>query len=257
MHTRTFSAFLLLSIVLFPVLSFAAGLLGLPFLPSPEGYGNVLMDRTTKGKNIEPVAFSHWIHRTKYTCRVCHYELEFSMKANDTPIECGGGKMDGRYCNACHNGKISFGAKDEDGENCDRCHSGDTSGNWKKFSELQGKLPKNNFGNEIDWSKALDTGLIKPKDSLSESGRQLANINKTLTLTAEMAGISSAVFPHIIHEKWLDCSSCHPELFNLKKKTTENMRMVNMVKGESCGVCHLRVAFPLNDCKKCHPKMRL
>jgi len=32
------------------------------------------------------------------------------------------------------------------------------------------------------------------------------------------------------HEQWLDCSSCHPELFNIKKKTTRSLRMNNMVK---------------------------
>ncbi len=251
------SLLFLLSVFLFPVLSFADDLLGLPFLPPPEEYGNVLMDKATKGKNIEPVMFSHWIHRVKYTCRVCHYELEFSMKSNDTPIECNKGKMGGRYCSVCHNGKDSFGPEDKDRENCDKCHSGSVIGHWEKFRELQEKLPKSKFGNEINWSKALDEGLIKPKDSLSDSGRQLANINKTLTLEAEMSGISSAVFPHLTHERWLDCSSCHPELFNIKKKTTESLRMSNMIKGESCGVCHLFVAFPLNDCKKCHPNMRL
>jgi c(7)-type cytochrome triheme protein len=255
MSVRTICAFFLLSIFLFPGFSVASDLLGLPPLPSPEEYGNVLMDKAAKGKNVAPVMFSHWVHRVKYTCRVCHYELEFSMKANDTPIECDKGKMNGRYCSVCHDGKVSFGPSDQDGENCDRCHSGNSGGSWKKFSELQVKLPKSRFGNEIDWSKALDGGLIKPKDSLSGNSRQLANINKTLTLAAEMVGISSAVFPHLAHERWLDCSSCHPELFNIKKKTTESLRMRNMVKGESCGVCHLFVAFPLDDCKKCHPNM--
>jgi c(7)-type cytochrome triheme protein len=257
MGMRIVCIFFMLGIFLFPALS-SAGLLSLPPLPSPEEYGNVLMNWSIKGKNVGPVLFSHWTHRVKYTCRVCHYELEFSMKANDTPIECDKGKMGGRYCSACHNGKISFAAQGEGeaGENCDRCHSG-SGGTWQKFSELQAKLPKSKFGNGIDWSKALNEGFIKPKDSLSGNSRQLANINKTLTLSADMAGISSAVFPHVTHEKWLDCSSCHPELFNIKKKTTESMRMRNMLKGESCGVCHLFVAFPLNDCKKCHPKMSI
>src|SRR5271169_1620983 len=105
---------LLLSIFLFPVFSFAGDLQNLPPLSSPEEYGNVFMDRATKGKNIKPVLFSHWIHRVKYTCRVCHYELEFSMKSNDTPILCNKGKMDGRYCATCHNGKVSFGPVDKD-----------------------------------------------------------------------------------------------------------------------------------------------
>jgi hypothetical protein len=26
--------------------------------------------------------------------------------------------------------------------------------------------------------------------------------------------------------------------------------------GEFCGVCHMTVAFPMNDCKRCHPAMK-
>jgi c(7)-type cytochrome triheme protein len=230
-------------------------MLRLPPLPLPEDYGSVLMDKEASKKNVGPVVFSHLIHRVKYTCRVCHYELEFSMKANDTSIQCDNGKMHGRYCATCHNGKISFAPEDKDEKNCSSCHGESSSASWKTSRELQEKLPKTGFGDGIDWSKALDEGYIKPKDSLSDSTREMVNI-KTITLKAEMSGISSAVFPHKTHEQWLDCSSCHPELFNIKKKTTRSLRMNNMVKGESCGICHLRVAFPLHDCKRCHPSMR-
>ena len=247
--------FPILSIFLVYGLSFAGGMLKLPFLPPPENYGDVLMDKAAKGKNADPVVFSHLIHRVKYTCRVCHYELEFSMKSNDTPIVCDKGKMNGRYCAACHNGKISFGAADKDGENCTMCHNKNSSSRWTKFRELREKLPGSRFGNEIDWSQALDEGFITPEDTILGSTRETVNI-KTLTLKAEMSGISSAVFPHKTHEQWLDCSSCHPELFNIKIKTTKSLRMSNMINGESCGVCHLSVAFPLDDCKKCHPKMK-
>jgi c(7)-type cytochrome triheme protein len=179
------------------------------------------------------------------------------MKSNDTPIVCDNGQMNGRYCASCHDGKTSFGPKEEGGvENCTRCHGESTSSNWSKFLELKKTLPPDKFGNEIDWSKALDKGLITPKDSLSGEKRELVNI-KTLTLKAEMSGISSAVFPHITHEQWLDCSSCHPELFNIKMKTTKSLRMANMLKGESCGVCHLFVALPLDNCRKCHPRMKM
>jgi c(7)-type cytochrome triheme protein len=246
--------FLILSVLLISGLSFAA-VFKLPILPSPEIYGTVVMQRPAAGTNLAPVAFSHWVHRVKYTCRVCHYELEFSMKANDTPVVCNKGKMNGRYCAACHNGKVSFAPEDEDGENCSRCHSGTPTASWSKFLELQGRLPKSGFGNEIDWSKALDEGLIEPADSLSGDKRKIVNI-QTFTIKAEMSGISSAVFPHKTHEQWLDCSSCHPELFNIKQKTTDSLRMANMIRGESCGVCHLNVAFPLDDCRKCHPKMK-
>jgi hypothetical protein len=29
--------------------------------------------------------------------------------------------------------------------------------------------------------------------------------------------------------------------------------MARILKREFCGVCHLTVAFPMNDCKRCHP----
>ncbi len=134
--------FLFLSIILLSGLSFAGGSLRLPILPSPENYGDVSMHRATDGKDVSPAVFSHWVHRVKYTCRVCHYELEFSMKSNDTPIVCNNGKMNGKYCAVCHNGKVAFGPEDKDGENCSRCHSRTSTASWNKFHELQEKLPK-------------------------------------------------------------------------------------------------------------------
>ena len=254
---------LLLSSIFLAELSFAQSSLKLTPVPPPENYGGIFMARPTKEMNAKPVVFSHFIHRAKFTCRVCHYELEFSMKRNDTPIQCNDGKMIGRYCATCHNGEIAFKPDDENGKNCSRCHLETKMVTWenfrehqrKKLHELQEKLPKSKFGNEINWSKALDEGLIKPKNSLSGSTMEIVNI-KTFTIEAQMSGISSAVFPHKTHEQWLDCSSCHPELFNIKKKSTRSLRMSNMLEGESCGVCHLLVAFPLDSCKRCHPKMR-
>jgi len=253
----TMKRFLLLLLwsVLLPELSSAQSMLRLPPLPLPEDYGSVLMDKEASKKNVGPVVFSHLIHRVKYTCRVCHYELEFSMKANDTSVQCDNGKMNGRYCATCHNGKISFAPEDKNGKNCSSCHAESSSASWKTFRELQERLPRSKFGDGINWSKALDEGYIKPKDSLSGSTREMVNI-ETITIKAELSGISSAVFPHKTHEQWLDCSSCHPELFNIKKKTTQSLRMNNMIMGESCGICHLSVAFPLHDCKRCHPSMR-
>jgi c(7)-type cytochrome triheme protein len=235
--------------------SFGESMFGLPPMESPETYGEIFMGGASADKRLGPVRFAHWTHRVKFTCRVCHYELEFAMKAKETPIVCDNGRMGGKYCVTCHNGKISFAPKDATGENCTGCHGANASSRWTKFRALQKTLPAARFGNEINWSKALEDGLIKPADSLSDNKRKLVNI-KTLTLQAEWSGISSAIFPHKTHELWLDCSSCHPDMFNIKKKSTESLRKSNMIKGESCGLCHLRVAFPLNDCVRCHPTMR-
>jgi len=236
--------------------AFPRGNLNLPISSPPESYGDVLMNGpSAREGEITPVIFSHWVHRTKYTCRVCHGELEFSMRANETGVVCDNGKAKNKYCTICHNGKIAFATKDDEGDNCRRCHNADQSPNDEKFFALQKSLPRAKFGNEIDWVKALDNGSIKPKQSLSGNSTPIG-LDKTLTLTAEMSGIPPAVFPHKAHVQWLDCATCHPDIFNIKKKTTRHFSMWRILAGEFCGVCHLRIAFPLNECKKCHPSMR-
>jgi c(7)-type cytochrome triheme protein len=168
--------------------------------------------------------------------------------------------MRDRYCFVCHNGKTvdgvtAFAPTGPEGENCKRCHNADTSPNRKKFNELKNKLPSAKFGNEIDWVKALAAGKIKPKKSLSKNSSSII-LDRTLTLQAEMAMIPPAVFSHKIHTEQLDCSNCHPDIFNIKKKTTKHFSMWRILNNEFCGVCHLRIAFPLDDCKRCHPAMR-
>ncbi|HEX9020122.1 MAG TPA: c(7)-type cytochrome triheme domain-containing protein [Nitrospirota bacterium] len=231
------------------------GNLDLPTLLPPDEYGDVVIDRFSGEKKIMPVLFSHRLHRVKYTCRVCHGELDFSMKASDTGVVCGGGEMTGKYCTICHDNKTAFGPKGTDGEkNCRRCHSADESPDWKKYAELKQKLPPALYGDEINWAKALTDGLIRPKKSLRSDFKPVI-LDRTLTLRAEMSGIPPAVFPHKIHSEWLDCDICHPDIFNIKKKTTKHFSMWRILNKEFCGVCHLSVAFPMNECERCHPAM--
>ena len=77
----------------------------------------------------------------------------------------------------------------------------------------------------------------------------------TIELTAEMRSIPPAYFSHKYHIDWMGCDMCHPEVFNIKKKGTENFSMREILKGRFCGGCHLNVAFPIDDCKACHPRM--
>ncbi len=212
--------------------------------PPPDEYGNIQINRTTERTAL----FSHWTHRQKFTCRVCHFELEFSMFANTTGITEAANQA-GRYCGSpgCHDGKAAFGHAEG---NCTRCHTTDTGEYRKKFSALS-KFPKAKYGNNIDWVQALDKGLIKPVQYLSIKPADVAVI-KPLLLEAEWSGIPPAVFSHKKHSQWLDCNNCHPDIFNIKKKTTKHFAMDRILKREFCGVCHLTVAFPMNDCKRCH-----
>jgi len=77
--------------------------------------------------------------------------------------------------------------------------------------------------------------------------------DKELLLQAEMGNIPPAVFPHRTHSEWMKCDTCHPSVFNIKAKTTKHFRMAAILKGQFCGACHLTVAFPMDDCSRCHP----
>ncbi|TAN44547.1 MAG: hypothetical protein EPN22_06215 [Nitrospirae bacterium] len=219
-----------------------------PNLP-PEEYGNLIINRTSEKNGVKAVTFSHWSHRRKHTCRVCHSELEFNMKLNTTEITEESNKA-GRFCGACHNGKLAFGHGKAD---CEKCHNGNRSYGKGKFSELS-HFPKTVAGNKIDWVKALEKGLFKPSVYLKDRPSDFP-FEKKLLLQAEWLNIPPAVFPHKEHIQWLDCNNCHPDIFNIKQKTTKHFSMPFILGGQFCGVCHLSVAFPLNDCKRCHPDM--
>ena len=224
----------------------------LPKLPPPARYGNILIDRLTRKSTHSSVAFSHWTHRRQYTCRVCHFELNFVMRVNGSDITEEKNRT-GEYCGACHNGKIAFGHTDE---NCRRCHSGDIGQTDHLFGELR-DFPPSLYGDQINWVKALRRGLIQPKQSLFDENYESIPFDRNLSLAPEWRGVqASAAFPHQKHTEWLDCADCHPDIFNIKAKGTKHFRMDYILSGKFCGVCHLTVAFPIQDCRRCHPDLR-
>jgi len=231
--------------------SIAVGQFLLPPLPKPYEYGNVVINRTSEAHGVAPVTFSHWTHRMQYACRVCHFELGFEFKANATEIteeDC----RNGRFCGACHDGSTAFG---HDQGNCQRCHASKPPDRKKAFKQTR-DLPRSEFGNEIDWTEAVDKGLIAPRYSIFNPEEQPYEFDKLLRLEAEWSMISPAEFPHRAHVAWLDCADCHPDVFNVKKKTTKHFEMRFILEGKFCGVCHLSVAFPIDHCKGCHPQMK-
>jgi c(7)-type cytochrome triheme protein len=228
----------------------------IPEALSPERYGDVLINRLSEKKGEKAASFSHWSHRRRYTCRYCHFELEFNMKANTTEITEAENRA-GRFCGACHDGKEHDGVTvfGHEQPHCERCHTGDLgSGSWAQFRELS-RLPQDPYGNGVDWVKALEKGMIRPRHSRTAVPLE-TTFDKKLLLDAEWFNIPPAVFPHKQHVQWLDCNNCHPDIFNIKKKTTRHFLMVRILKGEFCGVCHLSVAFPMDDCKRCHPSLK-
>ncbi len=215
---------------------------------SPDAYGSILMERNTKaGKDLRPVVFPHWVHRPKYTCNVCHPGLGFAMKAGDTDIKQADLEA-GKYCGKCHDGTESFGLKE-----CNRCHSYqlDVKEN-KKIEEALKDLPKDFFGNKINWGAAMKDGKIKPKTSLGEDILELRGNDIVIPVTKYAPHPPDVLFPHKVHTLQLECENCHPSPFEKKEGGNPEMNMMKIISGQYCGTCHGKVSFPLEDCFRCH-----
>jgi c(7)-type cytochrome triheme protein len=116
-------------------------------------------------------------------------------------------------------------------------------------NEALSKLPREGSGNQVDWVKAMEKGLIKPHINIrSNSGIKVLDLDVLRRNTGEM---DMVLFPHKQHTEWLACGNCHDELFKSKAGATK-FGMLDILNGEYCGRCHGAVAFPLTECKRCH-----
>lgn len=231
-----------------PLTVHAGGGYDLPPLPPAHQYGTLLLDRVATQAKVKPVIFSHWLHRIEASCRICHGELGFELHAGDTPITETENRA-GRYCGACHDGGIAFALA----ENCARCHTGNRNADLAKFELFNKKpFPASDFGNGIDWVKAFRRGLIAPAGYLFTPGSAMLS-DKTVVLEAGIGRVPPAIFPHAPHGDWLDCNACHPVPFELRPGGRLPITKAAILKGEYCGICHLAIAFPINDCPRCHP----
>lgn len=233
---------------------------------APEYYGDLILDKECKKNGVNPVVFSHRTHRSRYTCNVCHLELEFSLYKGKTGIT-REDYLDGRYCGACHNGTIAFST---DGA-CTSCH---IALNKKKkpgyepitLKELEGQLPTTDYGDGIDWNKAIKDKIISPKTTLSANNGANSmslptHLEVPLYWTTNISNIYNVSniyvrFPHVEHIQWLNCSNCHPDLFSIKQTGTVEFDKKSNLYGQFCGTCHMTVALPLNGCSRCHPGVK-
>ncbi|NJD25983.1 MAG: cytochrome c, class I [Betaproteobacteria bacterium] len=117
-----------------------------------------------------------------------------------------------------------------------------------------GTLPKSFAGNRVNWVEALDKNKISPR-----ADRQDPNavpVVMDLNVVREVKGsMPDVVYPHKQHTEWLDCSNCHPAIFN-PQKGSNVISMAAILLGEKCGVCHGKVAFPVSECRLCHSKKK-
>jgi len=232
--------------------------------PAPL-YGQVVLNNYSKAAGLAPVVFDHWLHRAKFTCRLCHIDIGFSMDAGATKISAET-NIQGYHCGACHDGKRSFGGTvlfkacseettPENTPRCDRCHSKGKKDTRKiTFDEFTKGLPRYPSGNAIDWEEAEKQGIVKPVDFLEGVSfeRRAMKTQDDFSINSRVNWMSDVIFSHKKHAIWNGCELCHPEIFPSTKKGTVKYNIFQIFNNQYCGVCHNKVAFSLYFCYKCH-----
>jgi len=117
-------------------------------------------------------------------------------------------------------------------------------------------LPTDDYG-FVDWTKALNEGIISPKETLDGKAPRAAKQADApdVVIRSKMDFMPDVLFPHKAHTDWLKCGVCHPKIF--KPRAGANpITMTGIWKGEFCGRCHDKVAFPTRNCFRCHSVKR-
>ena len=234
------------------------------YVPLPPEYGKVIIRNFSDQAGLAAVRFDHWLHRAFYTCRLCHVDIGFAMEANATKIDAEM-NMKGFYCGGCHNGirvhgdrkifaSCSLDATSKQSTGCSRCHSvGKNVQKEYHYTSFTEKLPKENLGDLIDWQGAELQGLVQPVDFLPgiSIARAPLNVQKDFRITSK-GWMPNVTFSHKKHAMWNGCELCHPDIFPSVKKGTVKYSMFHIREEQYCGLCHGSVAFPMDECEKCH-----
>jgi c(7)-type cytochrome triheme protein len=230
--------------------------MGSPYAVDPNTYGNIVISRNLPNSPMasvfKPVVFPHWWHRTVFTCKVCHADIGFTMEAGADDIKMTDIQQ-GKWCGSCHNGKIAFAPT-----LCPRCHSkGIAVKENRRPQDHLSKLPKDSYGNKVNWVKAIEEGAIKPKADIEGKSKMMV-FDRDIEFKVKYQGVPlpDVIYPHKQHTEWLFCGNCHPGIFQMKAGGNP-VTMFDIFEGKYCGVCHGKVAFPPTDCLRCHNKERL
>jgi c(7)-type cytochrome triheme protein len=237
--------------------------------PLPDEYGRVVINNHSEKAKMAPVVFDHWFHRANFTCRLCHVDIGFEMGAGGTGIKAVD-NIRGYYCGTCHNGRMPFAGRKvfaacspkpaqgdlsfDDRMRCERCHSlGLGVKREYDFYTYTAGLPKERFGNGIDWEKAENQRLIKLTDYIEGASvrRKPFEVQKDFSIKAKIKEMPEIIFSHEKHIVWNGCEVCHPDIFTVRKGGNK-LAMTEIFEGKYCGACHGKVSFPMLDCQRCH-----
>jgi c(7)-type cytochrome triheme protein len=111
-------------------------------------------------------------------------------------------------------------------------------------------LKRSGSGDTVDWVGSARKGIIKPRFDYSDPNKKPMPMDMEVVMEVK-GSMPDVVFPHKAHTELLDCANCHPDVF-LPQKGANQISMAQIMFGQSCGICHGTVAFPVTDCKACH-----
>lgn len=74
-----------------------------------------------------------------------------------------------------------------------------------------------------------------------------------LNKRSEVEGVRPVIFPHWFHRIRFRCKVCHFELGFEMRAGANDVKMLDMVEGKFCGMCHNgNVAWDMQRCDLCH-----
>lgn len=239
-----------------------------PAVPRARGieqHGRVVLDNFSSRSGNPAAVFDHWRHRALFTCRVCHVDLGFALGAGETQVSASANE-DGAYCGACHDGKTRHAGRTvfaacsgwpqaDAARGCTRCHTGGKDDQRQAYGRLARRMPTDPAG-FVDWAAAVRQGRIAPVDAIAgvTVKRPAMRIDRDVTMSVEGKGtwLGNVTFSHKKHAALNGCELCHPEVFPVTARGATRFRMADVQAGAYCGVCHRNVAFPLDECGRCH-----
>ncbi|HIJ60373.1 MAG TPA: hypothetical protein HPP56_07170 [Nitrospirae bacterium] len=169
-------------------------------------------------KPVKSVLFSHQTH-SKISCDKCHSGL-FEMKAlsaQNNPDFNMDALYKGKYCGACHNGKVAFASNTQ----CARCHGG-----VKEYTAMKSRPQK------VSTAKGPSEAIM--------IGR----------------GNTEVAFNHSTHSLMV-CGDCHTKLFLMKKGSTKISLADHSSDKACYACHNGKKAFSSQDCNKCHSKLTI
>jgi c(7)-type cytochrome triheme protein len=109
-------------------------------------------------------------------------------------------------------------------------------------------------GNFVDWVISLEKSQLMPAYDAKDASQQAMPMDLDIVIAVK-GSAPNVLFRHKPHLYWLECNNCHTTIFQPKKGANKTS-MDQILRGESCGVCHGQVAFPINDCERCHSQKK-